>query len=102
MRDHEDGKGRERVTKTFEPVRQPSEWQPIASAPKDGTEILAVWGQHGVQIIHWHSWPESKFIKAGGMWVPHGKVPINADPVLWTPIPPLPDPPKGGRDENKM
>ena len=33
-----------------------SEWQPIETAPKDGTEVL-VFCRHGVKIAYWNAEP---------------------------------------------
>lgn len=75
-----------------------TEWQPIETAPKDGTRVLAVWGQHGVQIIRWHSWearPEY-FVRAGACWKPDDHMcPLNVEPTRWQP---LPSPPEPGHD----
>ena len=76
------------------------EWKDIASAPKDGTRFLAVWGKYEIQLTHWHSWPDELQyrIKAGGTWVADDRVAMNAQPTLWMPMPPLPEPPKGEQE----
>jgi len=49
-----------------------AEWQPITTAPKDGTQILATNGLNTV-VIFWHT--ESK------SWTP------SINPIHWIPIP---------------
>lgn len=60
-------------------------WQPIKTAPKDGTSILGHWagGQYdcSIQVVKWHKecW-----------WEPNEDFP-RSNPTHWMP---LPDPPK--------
>lgn len=69
-------------------------WQPIETAPRDGTRVLAIWGKHGTQIIYWYSWEERPeyLVKAGACWKPENqRCPINATPTHWMPLPPPPE-----------
>lgn len=67
--------------------RKPLEWQPIETAPKDGTNIL-VHSPEGEQVAWWsEGW--NKFLTTGGgddLW---------DEPTNWMP---LPLPPHGGGD----
>lgn len=62
-------------------------WQPIETAPKDGTSILALWGKYPPRIIHWK--------EGDGPFGPFATwLPVNANtivlaegPRLWQPIP---------------
>lgn len=69
-------------------------WQPIETAPKDGTRILAYqplgmwhsarpWRGERIEVVYWHQ-PANP--KAEGLWVPSHR------PTHWMP---LPDPPRG-------
>lgn len=66
-------------------------WQPIETAPKDGTEIL-VWGKSG-------SWGPSYYVALWdgawkamiGGWQVYDDSQIEEDPTHWTL---LPDPPR--------
>lgn len=66
------------------------EWQPIATAPKDGRHILAAWpetwaqGQPHAEVCHW----------SGTYWsysYDGDAPPTHKQPTLWMP---LPEPPK--------
>lgn len=73
---------------------EPTGWQPIETAPKDGTRVLAIWGKHGTQIIYWYSWEERPeyLVKAGACWKPENqRCPINATPTHWMPLPHPPE-----------
>ena len=72
------------------------EWQPIETAPKDGTEILAYFGPHtGVVQVSWNS-PDYDGFK---LWVvddrKHGPYYLrgysNPYPTHWMPLPPAPE-----------
>jgi hypothetical protein len=58
-----------------------NDWQPIESAPKDGTEVLV--HDEGAVVIAW--WSEEH-----AAWMEHG--PMKPPPQHWMP---LPTPPKG-------
>lgn len=69
-------------------------WQPIETAPKDGTEILACTEgfPESHRIVHWYS-------DAGCWWDHDGLFDYPDDPWLthWMPLPeppPLPEPSK--------
>ncbi len=64
-----------------------SEWQPISTAPKDGTEVLAFWSNSCSMGIVLH---ETRPNRQGRHWCDEeGYV---SDPTHWMP---LPDPPPG-------
>jgi hypothetical protein len=70
-----------------------SEWQPIETALKDGTEIL-VWDENfGIRRVQW-----TEFFSGGGFWDTGYASEVDGDPIdaneatHWMP---LPDPPKG-------
>jgi hypothetical protein len=63
-------------------MRWMSEWQPIATAPKDGTEILLTDGSYK-RTGYWARRINAWSIDAIG--------PLKM-PTYWLPIPPLPDP----------
>lgn len=68
-----------------------SEWQPIETAPKDGTRILAIAPPDGHQIV---AWGQSK---RRANW----RINFETGPAWWgapTHWIPLPAPPEGGQD----
>ena len=63
-----------------------SEWQPIETAPKDGTEILAWSRREGVFVVFWYT------LMGGWCWTAHdldGDETMN--PTHWMPLPELPE-----------
>ncbi len=80
-------------------------WQTIDSAPKDGTEIIAVhssdYGYQDAATVYgpwtvafrggkWMaSWDGSPVIESEGYWGTDHKVP-DMDPTHWKPLPPPP------------
>ena len=64
-----------------------SEWQPIDTAPKDGTAFLC-WlpsrtgyaSRQDVAICHWSEW-------GGGAWEINGFTCIGHEPAFWKPLP---------------
>lgn len=72
-------------------------WQPIETAPKDGTTVICFWPDHGgdsevglmggpvIGAARWMS-PSTHLVKH---WCYEGRWTV-ADPTLWQP---LPDPP---------
>lgn len=61
------------------------EWQPIATAPKDG-RVVMLFDLYGELIGHWCSHSDAWLIKGGGnFWGPGG-----FPPALWRPMPPYP------------
>lgn len=68
-------------------------WQPIKTAPRDGTNILLAWGQDGVSQGHYvpglqgtHPW---KFIDTndGITWLINHAVDGPGGPSHWMPMP---------------
>lgn len=51
-------------------------WQPIESAPKDGTRILWSCGDDKMSVIHW---PEYELCFEGGYWMPLPPPPAASD-----------------------
>lgn len=59
-------------------------WQPIETAPKDGTEILMVQADGYLQVGEWAAWMQTPCwviidSQAGGV--------IEAEPTHWMPLP---------------
>ena len=65
-----------------------SEWQPIDSAPKDGTQILTVTnGRGGRPYIAVTGWP----VGWTGKWpTAYMALADGAEPTHWMPLPPPP------------
>lgn len=68
-------------------------WQPIETAPKDGSELL-FWSERegGLYVVFWHG------LRKSWLWTTHS---LDGDEELkhatyWMP---LPDPPKGDKGE---
>lgn len=66
-------------------------WQPIATAPKDGTPVLT-WADGGVAVAEWLPLGDA------GEWIPGGNVSgdggyfyLVQEPTHWMPIPRPPD-----------
>lgn len=77
--------------KRTEPPKAASGWRPIATAPRDGTNILLAWGQDGVSQGHYipgipHPW---KFIDTndGITWLINHAVDGPGGPTHWQPMP---------------
>jgi len=71
------------------PSEPPATWQPIESAPRDGTRILSYqpngawqsarpWRGERIEVVYWHQ-PGNP--EAEGMWVPSHR------PTHWMPLP---------------
>jgi hypothetical protein len=68
-----------------------SDWQPIETAPKDGTRILGYFPRNAgyasrldVQPIAWVGW-------GGGVWETlGGGKPLDSEITHWMPLPPPP------------
>lgn len=81
-------------------------WQPIETAPKDGTLILISFGEKGVRAVSWDSpWADPVTLE-NGIWCvdddKHGPYPLRGyndvgynAPTHWMP---LPEPPEGDWD----
>lgn len=61
-------------------------WQPIESAPKDGTEILLHFPKHGIHPAYWHQ-PGNPIHKGFWMIWRH----IYKNPTHWQSLPEKPD-----------
>lgn len=70
----------------------PAGWQPIETAPKDGTEIIL---RRGIRVgaAAWFHWPATEFHEAGAGW----SIGFDGDswddekaPTHWLPLPPSP------------
>lgn len=68
------------------------QWQPIDSAPKDGTDILMYDGE--VVAIGWFSTDENQWVWDTDPICECYEV-VNDPPTHWQPI----NPPQGGKDE---
>lgn len=65
-----------------------SEWQNMASAPIDGTLIIALTDSHQPVFVRW--WPALGYGDAYP-WVGHDHSAYREDTLLWwMPIPPIP------------
>ena len=65
------------------------EWQPIETAPKDGTKIL-IWGRGGARVVRWSLGPYNrKTRRYDEDWADGGM--FGFEPTHWQP---LPAPPK--------
>jgi hypothetical protein len=62
------------------------EWQPIETAPKDGTWVLGFFPYYGVNQMQWHDGNR----KLEHHWMLFGRL-TPTDPTHWMP---LPEPPK--------
>lgn len=71
-----------------------SEWQPIETAPKDGTHILLAWSYKNgtpprVSECFWRN--DMPFSQDGVWWCFHGR--MFAEPTHWQPLPTPPEAP---------
>lgn len=71
-------------------------WQPIETAPKDGTWVLAyspdaAGGDYPpVFIVQWRD--DDDYPDGGAWWLDHDAgFPVDADPSHWMPLPPKPE-----------
>lgn len=79
---------------------QAAQWQPIATAPKDGTDILAMYMHIDTQIVHnafWISADEDGFADDPSGWWTYDKSEVSRvllnnwmAPTHWMPLPPAP------------
>ena len=69
------------------------EWQPIETAPRDGTTIL-VWQKGSVEFARWNTGPWNKMPRPfwdGTLAALWGKMTArNHPPTHWMPLPPPP------------
>lgn len=74
------------------------DWQPIATAPRDGQRTLAVISPDLARFIGWDIPPEGapvfvRWIDHMAMWmVNHGGVVTDHDLTYWAPVPSPPEP----------
>jgi hypothetical protein len=70
-----------------------SEWQPIETAPKDGTYILVAWTEWPIQLVtrftHYHNLDSGDVTIYPGFWQSPAGGALKT-PTHWMP---LPDPP---------
>lgn len=73
-------------------------WQPIETAPKDGSEVLIYQhrdGEHIRQVakyVQFHRILGGVWAPAGWHWVEaHGEGYETYEPTMWSPLPPLPE-----------
>jgi NTP pyrophosphatase (non-canonical NTP hydrolase) len=65
-----------------QPSNDAEGWRDIASAPKDGTEILACWERCGTRaIVYWSGGPR---------WLDQSDSPEASNPTHWRPLPTAP------------
>ena len=73
-----------------------SEWQPIETAPKDGTNILLTNGRQGV-CGYWGEWRQSAFLRQRDNWCSYWLVQeCGTQPTHWMS---LPEPPANPRSD---
>lgn len=63
-------------------------WRPIATAPKDGTAILAWCEPYGIRHLYWAS---LSYAPSRGFWQVVSGSAVYV-PTQWMPIPPAPEP----------
>ena len=73
------------------PTAQAEGWRDIATAPKDGTEILGYTEEVGALVLYWDSMTGEMDHWSDGMSVSYWK------PTQWMPLPPAPGPAHGER-----
>ena len=67
------------------------EWQPIETAPKDGTRVLLFVPPYGPSTGHYKD--RSNWGPSASNWYAHAALNKEAEPTHWMP---LPEPPKDG------
>lgn len=97
--------------KEYPPVPPSAGWQPIETAPKDGTDIVATWVYEVDGMTHWSgtchvlSWMNDWYGEGKGAWVLDGDFNVHfepdgihetpplayAEPTHWMPLPPAPE-----------
>jgi len=67
-----------------------SDWQPIETAPKDGTNVLLAWPYISRCAIMGYYHPECRqWLEAGAGWTGYSS---HYPPTHWMPLPALPAP----------
>lgn len=79
----------------------PQGWQPIETAPKDGTKILAYTVHGDFELTEWYRVVSDRFEAVeGGLYRKHEDIFSQGwngnTPTHWMPLPPLPAPPVAG------
>lgn len=79
-----------------------SKWQPIATAPKDGTQLLGYcdYAQNG-RAFWVAMWIDDADELDGGFWLDAGKqdsMSRDAEPTHWQPLPEPPDAEQAARE----
>lgn len=69
-----------------------SEWQEMATAPLDGSDVLLLWPDHGMSVGRWlHSerYQNGKLISSVRCWTTPGTPGFwgQIEPVRWQPLP---------------
>jgi hypothetical protein len=77
-----------------------SEWQPIETAPKDGTDVIVMYMHIETQVVHNAFWMDEKDCWAGdnpGGWWSYVHSEVSREllddwrtPTHWMPLPPPP------------
>ncbi len=73
-----------------------SEWQPIETAPKDGTPILLAWGGK-TRLGKWLDNSKSPIMPWAGWRTPSNETSPRGEPAHWMPLPAPP-----AKDEGKQ
>lgn len=80
-----------RLTRELEEARKDAGWQPIETAPRDGTRVLCVWACAWGEMVY-EGWCQSAGTArdGGDFWRSHSLVPVSGRPTHWMPLPPPP------------
>jgi hypothetical protein len=67
------------------------EWQPIETAPRDGTRLLCVWACAWGPMVY-EGWCQGigTARDGGDFWRSHSLVPVSGRPTHWMALPPPP------------
>ena len=83
---------RDRAWQAFRDWCDKPTWQPIESAPRDGTRLLGLdfspYLEAEIDIVHWESWTKSCDEEFVGEWQHDSGT--RASPVCWQPLPQTP------------
>lgn len=71
-----------------EDERKDAGWQPIETAPRDGTHVLCVWACAWGEMVY-EGWCQSAGTArdGGDFWRSHSLVPVSGRPTHWMPLP---------------